>query len=162
MFSSFKSAVAGPSDKPLCVIDQGRLSENPKLGLKEPSTPLPLPPPLAFSPLYLRRRFSSLRFVVRTVRRAVTPKLRRRSALTLTANDAFGLYEVIVRAQRCHRRVSVFFFFFLVQESGGSCASLVECRIPFASASVPSSALEQQPVKSRSGDSSFSPLCPPI
>lgn len=112
VFSSFKSAVAGPSDKPLCVIDLGRLSENPKLGLKEPSTPLPLPPPLAFSPLYLRRRFSSPRFVVRTVRRAVTLKLRSRSALTLTANDAFGLYKVILRAQRCHRLSFFLFCFF--------------------------------------------------
>lgn len=43
--------------------------------------------------------------------------------------------------------------------AGESCASLVECRIPSATASIPSSALERQPV--RSGDSSFSPLPPP-
>ncbi|KAF1387559.1 hypothetical protein PFLUV_G00081130 [Perca fluviatilis] len=51
VFSSFKSTGAGPSDKPRCVIDLGRLLKT-FIGLKrEPNSP---PPRCPYHP-YLRR-----------------------------------------------------------------------------------------------------------
>lgn len=141
-FPALKAPEPAPLTKARCVIDLGRLLKT-FSGLKRAeltSATVPgaaLPAPVS--------RSSALCFQVA-----------HSLCLDSTAHYAF-IWWCVKWSSSYSVIVGVAYQTFTV---GQSCASLVECRIPSASAAIPSSALEQQPV--RSGDSSILALSPPI